>query len=261
MIRDGLKMFGEALKMAWAWGPTVLKMAWFQVAIYGLVTLAIEWELKLGPYAPSGLLYFVVFVWLVGSLAVRLHRAALLDPQDRVVIPDMWKFETAYIWRWLLLSVSTFVVIGALALGFIYALHMLEGYISEPFYNGATVAAWSPSTYWIVILGAGVAIYVLGMYLFYRCAMGLPHVACGRGKMTWRQSWAATRAIRSSILIAVGIAGLCAALLIFLLIMMEWRSTHAGSLLTVLFDVALIVVGASLMNVIYQRIAADVQNL
>ena len=51
----------------------------------------------------------------------------------------------------------------------------------------------------------GISVYC---WLFFRCAVTLPHLALGRGEMQIREGWRATRPLNTQIAIAAILAGL-----------------------------------------------------
>ncbi|MGV6839909.1 MAG: hypothetical protein ACWA40_06915 [Planktomarina sp.] len=245
MIRDGLKMLLAALVVSWRLGPKVLVASWLPLMLFFFFEIAQAHSNKV--IASLNPTYHVTIVggmvtqfWLLAALAVRLHRAALM-PQGSAYGTGLGRTQWTYIGHWLLLGI---VVCGPFLVASVIGYSEFRHYV--------------PTLY--LAFGIGI-LWLLMCVVFYRASMGLPYLACGYGNISWRQSWRMTRPLTGAIVVATaaGIGGLIVldALVTPLfyerlsLFEYEYRLLR-DALISLTFEVSTILIGASLMNVIYQ---------
>ncbi|MGV6839745.1 MAG: hypothetical protein ACWA40_06090 [Planktomarina sp.] len=268
MIKSGWSIFIETIQMALSLGSVILRSALFQVLFFVLVGLFIEWSDVFSSSYLYWPIYIVISLWLIGTLAVRVHRAAIMGP-DGLVQGIHGKLENAYIWRWLRLAVPIFLVFF---MG-VYAMTALYRYVYKRAFEYGDIQLFQAVPFeitpvhmlyisWFVFAVLTTVMFGLFMAVFYRCAMGLPHIACGRGWITWGQSLRATAGMSAAIVFASIFAAFCSLWIITIFdALIGWTGlAFVKAPIYVLHDIILILAGACFMNVIYQRSDADVHS-
>lgn len=150
---------------------------------------------------PRNLFSMISFYGLVAVVAVAWHRHQLLSEVPAGVVPRVnWFRAIRYFLMWVLLGIGIMLLIG-LPLLLVYGALSVLG--ADPIL--LQILEHSVTTDWVnwASLGGVLIAVLIWLYtvLFYRSAMGLPHLAVADTWLGIRASWAQTRPLAGQIAI------------------------------------------------------------
>lgn len=194
-----------------------------------------------------GIALIFIAALMIAALAIVMHRKCLLPTQDQALATaDRRAMVKTYAWRWALMILPLFVVGIAVFLLWFLPSHSEDADLVD-------ISGENPFLSPAFQFAANAMIAVL-MWVFYRIALGLPHLACGQGWLNWSESWAATAPMSGQIaflsLIATAVPyAVDTAVMSVIVAPSGWSAI----LYDVVYMIVSTIVGAAMLTQIYLR--------
>lgn len=200
-------------------------------------------------------------------IAVCWHRLVLMDEGARIVPRSRFSLYFRYLIQWLIVG----FLIGLIMLMVFGAGAAVIWFSTRNAIWAQVVMSWFYAAELNSIGTIAIMTLVISLYcwLFFRCAVTLPHLALGRGEATMRQGWRVTQHIAKQIAVAAVLAGILQALLMWFqsqglfLLMIDAEGylpvpyDYVAAVLYSLSYSILPLIGASILTTIYTRFDAE----
>ena len=159
------------------------------------------------PWYWGDTLQFALLILAIALIAVRWHRLALLQEPPAFVLGHVR--ETVFLrysLDWIVIGLLIGLVLYLPGIAIVTLMHWLFPMVAgSPDAGLDWYDALFAGPFWWVAILIGTALF---LYLFFRAALGLPHVAVTGRRMGMRASWDVSRPLRGPILRAAILAAL-----------------------------------------------------